>query len=262
MKTLNSKFSDYFNKVYIINLVNRPDRKKFVENELKSIGIYDDLVSNHKLEWVEAIKLPITQKALDCMYQSGDIDFCYADRKQKVGQFMCASEHYRVIKKSIYKGYERILILEDDVCIIKKFEYIMKALEQAPDDFQILHLEGFYWPESDEVKQMYIDALSTSPDEGKWLECTKIKLWCTAALIYSREGMERYCREQEQKFISPDHPTFWFTERSYAYSFPLIIQENKIELNSDINEYGSGVEDVNVYLTYYNYSDYYHPKDF
>ena len=73
---------------------------------------------------------------------------------------------------------------------------------------------------------------------------------------------KRYCREQEKKFISPDHPTFWFTERSYAYSFPLIIQEKKTELNSDINEYGKGIEEINVYLTYYNYSDYYHPKDF
>ena len=69
MKTLNTKFSDYFDKVYIINLVNRPDRKKFVENELKSIGIYDELVSNNKLEWVEAIKLPITQKALDSIWR-------------------------------------------------------------------------------------------------------------------------------------------------------------------------------------------------
>ena len=35
-----------------------------------------------------------------------------------------------------------------------------------------------------------------------------------------------------------------------------------VDINSDINEYGKGIEEINVYLTYYNYSDYYHPKDF
>ena len=57
---------------------------------------------------------------------------------------LCASNIIKWIKRSLINNY--ILILEDDVCFIKEFNYIMKALEEAPDDFNILHLEGFYWP--------------------------------------------------------------------------------------------------------------------
>lgn len=262
MKPLNIKFSDYFDKVYIINLVNRPERKQFIEKELKTIGIYDELVAADKLEWVEAIKLPLTQKVMDCMYESGDVDFSYSDNQQKLGQFMCTSEHYRVIKKSIYKGYNRILVLEDDVCIMKNFEYIMRALEQAPDDFKILHFEGFYWPMGDDDKNAYLSVMTETVDEGYWVPSEKLKLWCTAALAYSREGMEEYCSIQERKFISPDHPTFWMLDRGYAYSYPLIIQESKMAFISDISPYASDVEDVNVYLTHYDYNNYYHNKDF
>ena len=262
MRPLNIKFSDYFDKVYVINLVNRPERKKFIEEQLKAIGIYDELVKADKLEWVEAIKLPLTQNAMDCMYQSGDVDFSYADNRQKVGQFMCSSEHYRVIKKSIYKGYDRILVLEDDICIMKKFEYIMRALEQVPDDFKLLHFEGFYWPIGDDDRNDYLSVMTETVEDGYWVPSEQMKLWCTAALAYSREGMEEYCEIQERKFISPDHPTFWMLDRSYAYSYPLIIQERKTELVSDIANYSDSVEDINVYLTYYDYNNYYHNSDF
>ena len=262
MRPLNVKFSDYFDKIYVINLVNRPERKKFIENELKAIGIYDELVATDKLEWVEAVKLPITQKAMDCMYQSGDVDFSYSNQSQKVGQFMCSSEHYRVIKKSIYKGYKRILVLEDDVCIMKNFQHIMRALEQVPDDFKILHFEGFYWPMGDEDRNEYLSVMSKTVEEGYWVPSERLKLWCTAALAYSREGMEEYCARQERKFISPDHPTFWMLDRGYAYSYPLIIQEAKTAFVSDINNYSSDIEEENVYLTYYDPNNYYHNKDF
>lgn len=263
MKPLNIKFTDYFDKIYIINLVNRTERREFVENELKAIGIYDELVNSGKLEWVEAIRLPLTQKVMDCMYLSGDVDFSYADKQQKLGQFMCTSEHYRVIKKSIYKGYNRILVLEDDICIMKNFAYIMKALEQAPDDFKLLHFEGFYWPISEEDRNAYLDVMTETVEDGYWVPSEQMKLWCTAALAYSREGMEEYCGIQEEKFISPDHPTFWMLDRAYAYSYPLMMQESKVKFSSDIvGRSENGIEDVNVYLTYYDYNNYYHDTDF
>jgi len=262
MKTLSKKFSDYFDKVYVINLVNRPERKKFIIDEFKKVGIYDDLMKEGKLEFVEAIRLPITQKAMDCMYMSGDVDFRYGDNGQRVGQFMCASEHYRVIKKSVLKNYQRIMVFEDDVCFLKDFSYIMKAIDEAPDDFKILHFEGFYWPLSDEDRNSHLDSMTKTVEEGHWVPFEQLRLWCASALIYSREGMEEYCEWQERKFIGPDHPTFWITDKCYAYSYPLIIQECKQEFKSDIIDYSSDIENINVYLTYYDYNNYYHSRDF
>ncbi len=259
MKTINTKkFLDYFDKIYLITLANRQDRKESIIKQFQTIGIYNDLINSGKFEVVETVRLPITQNALDAMATSGDISFRYSSEKQEVGQFMCASEHYRIIKRSYIHNLERILILEDDVCFLKEFKYILKALENAPDDFNILHLEGFYWPGNEEDQERYTTLLTPNIEEARWISSEEgFRLWCTSALIYSREGMRKYCEEQERLFQSPDHPTFWM-DNSYSYSYPLIMQEKKSVFTSDIVYYSQDIEDVNIYLKYYDYNNYYH----
>jgi GR25 family glycosyltransferase involved in LPS biosynthesis len=260
MKVLETKktLTDYFDKIFLLTMANRKERKESVLRQFKEIGIYDEIINSGKFEIVETVTLPITQKALNCMGTSGDISFIYNNNDQRIGQFMCASEHYKMIKRSLINGYERILILEDDVCFIKKFEYIMKALEEAPESFNILHLEGYYWPYDDSEEQAYSTLLTQNIEDGRWISSDEgLRLWCTAALIYSRHGMEEYCRVQEAKFQSPDHPTFWMGN-SYSYSYPLIMQEKKTVFTSDIINYSSDIEEVNVYLKYYDYNNYYH----
>lgn len=258
MKTLKQNFTDYFDKIYLLTMANRKERKNSVLKQFKTIGIYDELINSGKFEIVETVALPITQHALNCMGKSGDISFTYNNDEQRIGQFMCASEHYKMIKRSLINNYERILILEDDVCFIKEFNYIMKALQEAPDDFNILHLEGFYWPGGEEDQQRYVSRLTQNIEEGKWISSEEgFRLYCTSALIYSRKGMEKYCEIQEKLFQSPDHPTFWM-ENSYSYSYPLIMQEKKSIFVSDILPGAGDVESYNVYLTYYDYNNYYH----
>ena len=119
-------------------------------------------------------------------------------------------------------GMNGILVLEDDVCFLKEFKYIMKALREAPDDFNILHLEGFFWPANEEQESRYLTRLTQNINDGKWVSSDEgFRLYCTAALIYSKTGMERYCSMQEKLFQSPDHPTFWM-ENSFSYSYPLV----------------------------------------
>jgi GR25 family glycosyltransferase involved in LPS biosynthesis len=52
------------------------------------------------------------------------------------------------------------LVLEDDVCFFKEFKHIMKALRETPDDFNILHLEGFFLPANEEQKSRYLTHLT------------------------------------------------------------------------------------------------------
>lgn len=258
MKTLKERFVDYFDKIFVLTMANRKERIESVIKQFKEISIYDDLVMTGKLEIVETVQLPITQKALNCMAESGDIRFTYNNKEQRIGQFMCASEHYKIIKRSIINGYERILVLEDDVCFLKEFKYIMKALREAPDDFNILHLEGFFWPANEEQESRYLTRLTQNINDGKWVSSDEgFRLYCTAALIYSKTGMERYCSMQEKLFQSPDHPTFWM-ENSFSYSYPLVMQEKKSVFKSDILNNAVDIEKNNIYLKYYNYENYYH----
>jgi GR25 family glycosyltransferase involved in LPS biosynthesis len=259
MKTVTQRFIDYFDRIYLLTMANRKERKNCVLKQFKEIGIYDELIGSGKFEIVETVKLPISQHAINLLGQSEDIDFTYNEANvHRIGQFMCASEHYKMIKRSLINGYQRILILEDDVCFIKDFKYIMKALIEAPNDFNILHMEGYYWPYNELEENIYLERLAPNIEEGKWESCDNgFRLFCTAALIYSRNGMQEYCSVQENKFQSPDHPTFWM-ENSYAYTYPLIMQEKKSIFNSDILSNAEDVEDYNIYLKYYDYNNYYH----
>lgn len=252
-------FTDFFDKIYLLTMANRKERKNSVLKQFKEIGIYDELMDSGKFEIVETVPLPITQKAMNCMGMSGDIDFSYeVPNEHKIGQFMCASEHYKMIKRSLINGYERILILEDDVCFFKDFKYIMKALKEAPDNFKVLHLEGYYWPYGEMDAQPYLNALTPNIEDARWESSDNgFRLFCTAALIYSKQGMEEYCLTQEAKFQSPDHPTFYMSD-SYSYTYPLIMQEKKSVFTSDILNYSIDIEENNVYLKYYDYNNYYH----
>lgn len=260
MRTINqeNRFINYFDKIFLLTMANRKERKNTVLKQFQEIGIYEDLIKSGKFEIVETVALPITQRALNCMGTSGDISFTYNNNEQRIGQFMCTSEHYKMIKRSLINGYERILILEDDVCFIKNFNYIIKALQEAPDDFNVLHLEGYYWPYDEKEEQEYLKFLTPNIEDAKWVSSDEgFRLYCTAALIYSRNGMEEYCKAQESLFQSPDHPTFWMGN-SYSYSYPLIMQEKKSIFTSDILYGAADVESYNIYLRYYDYNNYYH----
>lgn len=259
MHVLNPRFVDFFDKIYLLTMANRKERKNSVLKQFKEIGIYEDLINSGKFEIVETVQLPISQNAMNLLGQSEDIDFSYNESNvHRIGQFMCASEHYKMIKRSLINGYQRILILEDDVCFIKDFKYIMKALIEAPNDFNILHLEGYYWPYDELDLKIYLERLTPNIEDARWeISDEGFRLFCTAALVYSKKGMEEYCRVQEEKFQSPDHPTFNMNN-SYSYTYPLIIQEKKSIFKSDILPNALDVEDYNIYLKYYDYNNYYH----
>lgn len=257
------RFSDYFDKVYLINLLEREDRKNFIINELKSLGIYDELIETNKLEIVEAIKLPwITENIVKAFADNGTGNL-YSCGSHNVGLYNCTCEHYKVMKKSMIKGYNRILILEDDACFLKDINAIIKALDTMPENFDILHLEGFYWPDGN--YPTWEDArgfLADTPATARWEPSTTMALWATGGLIYSRQGMEKYMKKQEEFLTGVDYYTCQMRENCYFYTYPLIRQENKSETTSDIATYTDGYEVNNVYLSKCNKDEYYHMKDF
>ena len=243
---MNRKLSDYVDKVYIINLLSRPDRRHFMVEQLKAIGIYDDLVSTNKLEIVDAVKLPGFNKAV--------LDTFNAENGGSIGTtglYFCATEHYRVLKRALYYGYEKILVLEDDACFYKDIERLYDALDSAPKSFDILHLEGYYFPdENHPTESDWMAVLSDNIDEAYWHSNEGFRLWAAAALVYSRSGMEEIVKEQERIFCGSDTPTFFADAHSYFYTL------------SDITVYAKGADLTNVYARKANKEDYYKITDF
>ena len=92
---------DYFDKIYCINLKHRKDRWQ------ESLIEFDRLNITHDVERFEAIE-------------------------SKPGIVGCTASHYKIVQDAKIKGYKNILILEDDVKILRDdaINIISLAMEQ------------------------------------------------------------------------------------------------------------------------------------
>lgn len=95
---LKNQWKEFFDQVYVINLPYRSDRRTETIAELKAIG-----------------------------FGVNDFTFFEASRPQDAGKFPsigsrgCFESHLRVMKDALENGYDKVLILEDDVSISKKW---------------------------------------------------------------------------------------------------------------------------------------------
>lgn len=122
----------FFEKIYIINLVNRPDRKTKIQERLNKLGIV--------AEFYTAVEYPWSNQLLMYMANSGNIRF------QNSGEFSCMASHYACIYNAKQNEYKSILILEDDTEFLKDFNDIIQSYINAlPNDYDMAYFTCNIW---------------------------------------------------------------------------------------------------------------------
>ncbi len=118
-----------WDKIYIINLERRLDRRKEMVNKLEKMGL-----TNY--EFISAVD---GQKhRIKNAYEKLKID-----GKTKIsnsGHFGCSLSHIKVLKKAKEKGYSQIMVLEDDIEFTEDF--VNKLKEIKIPKFDLLYLGG------------------------------------------------------------------------------------------------------------------------
>lgn len=94
------KFFDYFDKIYIINLASRADRRKEMEAQLKKVNLS---LHHPKVSLYSAIK-PL---------EAGEFP--------SIGARGCFLSHFGILQDAKTQKYQRILIFEDDLDFNKDF---------------------------------------------------------------------------------------------------------------------------------------------
>jgi len=119
MKKIN--LTDYFEKIYIINLPERKDRLAEINSELNKINLS---INHQAIEVFPAIK-PVS-----------------AGGFESIGARGCFMSHLSVLKKALIDNCESILILEDDVNFSKNFEADLSHIIDLIKDLNWYFLYG------------------------------------------------------------------------------------------------------------------------
>lgn len=229
-----------FDHIFMLTLSHRKDRHNFMESQLNYYGYTGvDLEQIKKFTTVYTTTWPYNKVIMDALNTSAN-RICL----RRPNEYDCTRNHYNIIKTAYDLGYERILIMEDDICFLKP-ELLKEALSHMPDDYDLLQLSGF-------TTNSYALRFQELREKGEMF--TKVPnsfgLWCTALYALNREGMKWYMSFIETRMSVADMPLYVHPENTYVATLPWAIQQDKAENPSDIRDAGNDDIDYNNMNTY------------
>lgn len=119
----NTKTKLGFDKIYVINLERRTDRRVRIESALNDLGIEYTIFNA-----IDALKIDIDYiKSLGIQSIPNYTD-PYNNRPLNYGEISCFLSHYFIWKEMIENKYEKIIILEDDARFVMKFKSVLLNL--------------------------------------------------------------------------------------------------------------------------------------
>ncbi|CAD5113527.1 DgyrCDS2689 [Dimorphilus gyrociliatus] len=128
-----------FDKIYIINLKRRPDRMKRMKACMDILNI-----NYTRIEAFDGRELSESRlKELGVQMLDGYKD-PYGERPLTLGEIGCFLSHYVIWKDIVEKGYERVLIFEDDVRFKNGFKQnlfrAIKAADSLSQPWDLIYL--------------------------------------------------------------------------------------------------------------------------
>jgi hypothetical protein len=180
-----TKITDYFQRVYAVNLPERKDRRQLIVKELEEAGMP---LTPHKVEIFPAIRPK----------EAGGFP--------SIGARGCVSSHVAILKQAKQEGLNNILIVEDDLEISEKFRtdeaVILEQLRQQDWDF-------VYFGHVEKVEQKSPVALVPFSEEMRTTH-----FYAVNGRIFDR--LLRFMEELQQR--PPGHPDGGPMQIDGAYS--------------------------------------------
>lgn len=179
-----------FEKIYMIHCAEDKKRYDYCMRHFKELGIEN----NVNIWWTAR------RNYGEDIRKSFDGVVCpYYDSLFKANPYIYSGvlnvslEHYTIIKMSYERGFNNVLILEDDVKFISDIDKLNEFMDNIPPDYDILKLFYIFGPS----EEGYGDKYFTKKKVPNWgLICNSYAL--------SRKGMEEMIRIYEEKIIPCD----------------------------------------------------------
>ena len=182
-----NKINEIFDKVVCINLVNRPDKKKNMQEKLDNLGI--------EVEWFSAVPYGFAKNIVDNLPTKTPA-FNRFNPKQP-NEFGAAMSHYTVIKTALLQGHKNIFVFEDDVMFRKDFNNLFeKYFDTLPKNWNMFLLYSFMYklqPQNVRVNARWIKSFAA---------------WSLMSYGMDFFAMEEYINTQDKLFRIADLASF------------------------------------------------------
>lgn len=212
-----------FDKCYCLHLAEATDRYENLLNQFDKLGIKDQVEIWWTCKRKISTEIGNSIKTLHSVYYDNIKNNGHVDIYGAV--FNCAFEFYTIIKQAYLRGFESILLMEDDLTFKDDFDY-EHFFNIIPDDYDILRM-GYDESHLEWMKEM--DLYKNTEDFLiKYPYGWRFGGMCLVA--FNRKGMKYYIDYMDSKFECADYPLTWIHE-----------EDNK--------KYWQGESLLNVYVT-------------
>ncbi|MEG1142329.1 MAG: glycosyltransferase family 25 protein [Clostridia bacterium] len=227
-----SSINKYYDKVVCINLLNRKDKKKHMENQFQKLNI--------KVDFFTAVTYGFENIITELITKNNKGFFNYNVCKHEFG---CTMSHYTVIKTAYEEGINKLFVFEDDCIFIKNFnEKFEEYYNNLPDNTNLCMLYSYmdkYNPKNENINRY-------------WKKM--FRSWSAIAYGMDRTAMKSYIDYMDKYLCIADMPTYKMPETLNCYmSYPPLIIPN-YDLGSDIRNNNNKKE--TILLTNINLYDY------
>ena len=180
------------NKIYFLHLSDRYDREEWMNNQIKQMDYFD---YNYNIWWT--CRRLFFNNENNAFSKIGHIK----NNPNVISNVInCALEHYTIIRTSYERGFNHILIFEDDVKFNIDLETFKKCIEQIPDNYCCVKFINEAWKNTPYYFDLNtltfnkIEEDNINSDLYKKINCQSFEkkhLCSTAAYLLDRSGMEK-----------------------------------------------------------------------
>lgn len=204
-KELNKSMIDwtkYYDKIYCINFCQYTKRKQLMQFELNRVGILNSGI----FEWYFT-----TNRSLDKEFENylhNKFNYCLSPQDS----VSLTLGHYNVFKDAYFKGYNRILIIEDDMRFLKDLNLLKQILQHRPENMNLILYDKFVFN------------LNTLPHFTPVNDYFSIYSQCCSSGCYEldRIGMQKMLQKLEKQIHAMDYYFYecktWLVDMNYCYS--------------------------------------------
>jgi len=153
-----SALNKYFDKIFVITLHRSKDRQEKIDKYFKDVNF-------EYFYGIDKLNLSLEELIKTNVYSPSRAKKLHRNNKEmQFGHIACSMSHKELYKHIFEKGYEKVLIMEDDFIPVVTQEKVFDAInKELPQDWELVYW-GYYLNEnigfSEKLKQFYYYLLS------------------------------------------------------------------------------------------------------